>query len=294
MNMVPTLFRLLGRRSKPRADRAAPAASVNPAERSRLQALVDAVPGWWHSIDLGHGVVTPGRKTPAVLRQELDLLRLPELRGKSVLDIGAWDGFYSFEAERRGASRVVALDHFAWVVNPLDPGGHARYLALEQSGWQEAARQGALALPGKKGFDTARQALGSKVETVVDDFMTVDVERLGTFDVVLFLGVLYHMKEPLRSLQRLAALTRELAVIETAGIVVPGKEETALCEFYETTELQGDPTNWWAPNEKALVGMARAAGFRKVEITSPPLSKQALALAQRTVLHRRLTARAWK
>jgi tRNA (mo5U34)-methyltransferase len=257
------------------------------AERSRLQALVDAVPGWWHSIDLGHGVVTPGHKAPAGLRQELDLLRLPDLRGKSVLDVGAWDGFYSFEAERRGASRVVALDHFAWVVNPFEPGAHARYLALERTGWQKTA-----ALPGKKGFDTARQALGSKVETVVDDYMTVDLEQLGSFDVVLFLGVLYHMKEPLRSLQRLAALTRELAVIETAGIVVPGREGFALCEFYETNELHGDPNNWWAPNEKALVGMARAAGFRKVEITTPPVPNEALSSG--SVFRYRLHAHAWK
>ena len=69
---------------------------------------------WFHSIDLGHGVVTKGQKTAPTLAKELDALRLPSLSGKSVLDIGAFDGFYSFEAERRGAARVVSLDLQMW------------------------------------------------------------------------------------------------------------------------------------------------------------------------------------
>ena len=75
-------------------------------EGRELYAAVAAIPFWCHSIDLGMGVVTPGIKTPAALRKELASLRLPNLRGKSVLDVGAWDGFYSFTAERLGASRV--------------------------------------------------------------------------------------------------------------------------------------------------------------------------------------------
>jgi len=75
---------------------------------------VRGVPAWFHSLDLGGGLQTAGVKSHSDLASELEALRLPELRAKSVLDIGAWDGFYSFEAERAGASRVVALDHFAW------------------------------------------------------------------------------------------------------------------------------------------------------------------------------------
>ena len=67
---------------------------------------------WWHTIDLGHGVVTPG-VDPSAAR--LPQIRFPiDLTNKTVLDIGAWDGFFSFEAERRGASRVLATDHFCW------------------------------------------------------------------------------------------------------------------------------------------------------------------------------------
>ena len=61
---------------------------------------------WWHSIDLGGGVVTPGAKSPAHLAAEWEALRLPELGGKSVLDVGTWDGYFAFEAERSGAASV--------------------------------------------------------------------------------------------------------------------------------------------------------------------------------------------
>jgi tRNA (mo5U34)-methyltransferase len=76
--------------------------------KEQLEQLARSVPFWWHSIDLGHGVVTDGLKSAQQLRQELEGLRLPDVREKTVLDIGAYDGFFSFEAERRGAKRVVA------------------------------------------------------------------------------------------------------------------------------------------------------------------------------------------
>jgi tRNA (mo5U34)-methyltransferase len=115
-------------------------------------------------------------------------------------------------------------------------------------------------------YKTAHGALGSKVETVVQDFMEADPDQLGTFDVVLFLGVLYHMQNPLEALKRVAALTRGVAVIETEAMAIPGNEHRALCEFFEGSELNNDSSNWWAPNEKAVAGMCRAAGFSRVEV----------------------------
>ena len=206
--------------------------------KAQLEEMAASVGYWWHSIDLGQGVVTKGAKTPETLQYELESLRLPDLRGKTVLDIGAWDGFFSFEAERRGARRVVALDHGLWTTS-----------------W-----------PGKGGYDTAHKALDSKVETVVDDFMTMDLEPFGTFDVVFFLGVLYHMEDPLASLRRVASLSNGVAIIETHAIVVPGFEHLELCEFYSSNQLNGDISNWWGPNLKALEGMCRAAGFTRVEV----------------------------
>ncbi|HEY8641609.1 MAG TPA: TIGR04290 family methyltransferase, partial [Candidatus Dormibacteraeota bacterium] len=85
--------------------------SRSPLDVEQLKREV-AAHRWFHTIDLGDGVVTPGDDdSPAKLRT----LGLPDrLDGLSVLDVGAWDGFFSFEAERRGAARVLATDDFCW------------------------------------------------------------------------------------------------------------------------------------------------------------------------------------
>ena len=93
---------------------------------------------------------------------------------------------------------------------------------------------------------------------------------IGTFDVVLFLGVLYHMENPLEAVKRVASMTNELAIIETEAVVIPGYDNRAFCEFFESNELNGDYSNWWSPNEKALQGMCRAAGFKRVETVQGP------------------------
>ena len=224
---------------------------------------VDALPDWFHSIDLGGGVVTPGRKTPAMLEAELAALRLPDLAGKSVLDIGAYDGFYTFAAERLGAARVVALDHFVWSLDLAK----LRELDVPFGEIERCAAWDPQGLPGKRRFDLAHRALGSRAEAVVADFHDVDVASIGgPFDVVLFLGVLYHMRSPLTALERVARLTKGMAVIETEAMELSRSSGRALAEFIEGSEMGGDATNWWVPNEKALVGMCRAAGFRRAEV----------------------------
>jgi tRNA (mo5U34)-methyltransferase len=205
-----------------------------------LREQVDAL-RWYHTIDLGNGVVTKGiDNTPLRLAR----LGLPaSLVGRSVLDIGAWDGFFSFEAERRGASRVVACDHYSW----------------HGLGWGTGN--------GKAGFELARKALGSRVEDVDIDIMDLSPERVGTFDVVLFLGVLYHLRHPLLALERIASVTRDLLVLETVVDMV-GFRRPAMA-FYPDRELNGDPTNWWGPNIAALEGMLRATGFKRVRTMTP-------------------------
>ena len=111
----------------------------------------------------------------------------------------------------------------------------------------------------------AHEYLDSKVETVIDDFMTMDLDSLGQFDIVFYFGVLYHMIDPIGSLKRVRAVTKERAVIETAGIVVPGYPDTNLVYFCTGDELGADFGNWYAPTEAALRGMCRSAGFRTVE-----------------------------
>ncbi len=239
-----------------------------------LRKAVSGVPFWWHSIDLGHGVVTPGHKTVEIHRNELEAIRLPDLHGKSVLDIGAWDGFYSWTAERLGARRVVSLDHYAWAVDRSrvdELSIRWRNDGVPPVPFEMTDAWKPTELPGKRGYDLAHRVLKSKVECFVGNFIDVNFEELGgPFDVVLFLGVVYHMRHPLLALEKLAAATKEVAIIESEAMEYPGAPDLALCEFFERDELAGDFSNWWCPNEKALVGMCRAAGFRRVEVLRGP------------------------
>ena len=203
-------------------------------------------------MDLGHDVVTPGGDAT---EEKLAMLGLPRsLAGKTVLDVGAWDGFFSFEAERRGASRVVAMDYDCW----LQAEGH----------------------PSKAGFELARRALGSSVEAVTIDVMDLSPERIGMFDVVLFLGVLYHVRHPLLALERLFSVASDLLILET-HVARLGTRRPALA-FYPGGELGGDRTNWWGPNEGAVLAMLRDVGFRDVRVvTSRPAPLSALRVARR-------------
>jgi tRNA (mo5U34)-methyltransferase len=190
---------------------------------------------WYHQIDLRNGIVTPGIDNSM---RKLRRLHLPEcLEGKTILDIGAWNGFFSFEAERRGAKRVLATDHFCW----------------NGEGWGT-----------KEGFELARRVLDSRVEDLEIDVLDLSPDRVGTFDIVLFLGVLYHMRHPLLALEKVASVTKECAIIETVSDFVWCRRP--VIPFYLNDELNRDPTNWCAPNPPGVVALLMAAGFKEVKI----------------------------
>ena len=175
----------------------------------------------------------------------LGRLHLPEdLSGQTVLDVGAWDGSYSFEAERRGARRVLATDSFTW----------------QRKSWGS-----------KDGFELARRALDSRVEDLEIDVLDLSPERPGVFDVVLFLGVLYHMKHPMLALERVAAVTGRLLVVETVIdlLYVP---RPALA-FYPGPELNQDESNWFGPTPSAVEAMLRSVGFRRIERVWPSAAR---------------------
>jgi len=185
-------------------------------------------------------VVTPGGDDTL---KKLPTLELPpRLDGKTVLDVGAWDGFYSFEAERRGAERVLAIDEFVWIGKT----------------WGS-----------KEGFDLARRALGSRVEDRIMSVYDLSPENPGTFDIVLFLGVLYHLRHPILALERLFSVTRELLVLETH---VHLRHRQPMLEFYPGDEVLGDSSNWFGPNPAAVAAMLRSVGFRRVVMVSGPAS----------------------
>jgi tRNA (mo5U34)-methyltransferase len=236
-------------------------------ELNELQERVNSVV-WFHSIDLGDGIVTDG-----FCKTFLEGSQLPDFTNKTVLDIGAWDGYYSFLAERRGASRVVAVDHYAWGVdfgrrNPYWVDCHEKGVLPDHS--LDTTEFWDATLPGMRGFNIAREALGSKVETVVDDFSKMDLQQLGQFDVVLFLGVLYHLKEPLTALEQVRRATGGVAVIETEALLLPGHPRSLL-EFTSGCYHGYDYSNWYTPTMEAILELCLAAGFSKINtVVGPP------------------------
>ena len=205
----------------------------SPRDPETIRRQVGSI-SWHHRIDLGHGIVTPGADRSA---RKLKQIRMPDsLEGRTVLDVGAWDGFFSFAAERRGAARVLAVDSFCW--NGDGPGT-------------------------QDGFSLARRVLGSRVEDREVEVLDLSPETVGTFDVVLFLGVLYHMRHQEAALERVASVTRDLLILETH--VDHLDIRTPCVAIYPTDELDEDPTNWFGPNLPALEWMLREAGFVEVK-----------------------------
>jgi tRNA (mo5U34)-methyltransferase len=206
-----------------------------------LQARVAALP-WHHSIDLGGGVVTSGNKSAALCNEEAALIfDRVDLSGRSVLDIGAWNGFFSFEAKRRGASRVLATDSYCW--------SHPD-------------------IKGREAFDIARSALGLEIDAREIDAIELSKETVGEFDVVLYLGVFYHRYDAIESLAKVARLAKELLIVEThlelRDVDVPDMM------FFPGRELANDPTNWWGPNEHCIKALLLGHGFEEVEMTAHP------------------------
>src|SRR5579862_8631799 len=191
--------------------------------------------GWWHSFELPDGTVLRGVCGLEGLKERIAQFPIPQdLRGKRVLDIGAWDGWFSFEMERRGAE-VLAID--CWD-NPR--------------------------------FHQIRRVLKSRVAYRQMDIYELTPDSVGRFDIVLFMGVLYHLKHPLLALERVCALTKEMAVVDSfilreehrPGVNI---EKRPVMEFYETEEFGGQTDNWCGPSLPCLMAMCRTAGFARVE-----------------------------
>jgi tRNA (mo5U34)-methyltransferase len=251
----------------------------------------------WHSMDLGSSFIEGRTKPARILAAELLRFDLPDVRHKSVLDIGAWDGFFSFECERRGASHVTALDYHSWVTDLAALQTFASAYRQEHKVTPDLYAppehmRDESSLPGRRAFDVARRLLGSHVKPFCRDFRDLSPAELGQFDVTLFLGVLYHLTDPFGALEKVYALTREVAVIETQGFHDPGATTRPLWEFYKDDRINNDPTTWWAPNECALRDMLEAVGFEKVEIKSGASTLALPALSKPSPV--RIVAHAWR
>lgn len=217
-----------------------------------LRRRIAAVPFWYHRIALPYGLVTPGESP-----QWPEAYRLPDrLDGERVLDVGAWDGYWSFEALRRGAAEVVAIDDFS---------DRLGYLTEQMR-------------PQWETFDLCRAALGySDDRCRRQDLSVYDVrpETVGMFDRVLFFGVLYHLRHPLLGLDRMASVCRGTLHVESAvsdhfspyrGGFGQGYDGAQMVmEFYPTDQYGSNDSNWWAPTLRCVGGMLYAAGFRDIE-----------------------------
>jgi tRNA (mo5U34)-methyltransferase len=196
---------------------------------------VYSVPFWWHTIELltpsGNLIKTPGKVQLEV--QHYIASAIPEdLQGKSVLDIGAWDGLYSFICEQRGAERVLAID-----------------IGYNVEG-----------VPPDVGFRVIRELIDSKVEYRI--MSVYDIDKLEeNFDVIVFTGVYYHLRHPLLAFEKIYDKCRELVVVE--GHVI--NDPRPIMEFYKTNEHDADPTCWWGPSVKCLVQMIESCGFSRIE-----------------------------
>ncbi|HVY59603.1 MAG TPA: TIGR04290 family methyltransferase [Xanthobacteraceae bacterium] len=215
--------------------------------QDKIRAAVDALGPWFHNLHLGGVETAPTHflgDYPAVKWRRFSSAIPADLRGRSVLDIGCNAGFYSIEMKRRGASRVLGIDF------------DEEYLAQARFAAEVS------------GFDIEFRRLS-----------VYDVGALGErFDIVLFMGVLYHLRHPLLALDLIHEhVTRDLLIFQSMQRGSAKSETIAEnYDFWETEQFDrpsypklhfvehcyaGDPTNWWIPNRACVEAMLRSAGF---------------------------------
>lgn len=158
---------------------------------------------------------------------------------KTVLDIGAWDGYNSFYAEKLGAEKVLAIDHPAW----------------SGDGWGT-----------KDGFNLAHKLINSRVGSLDIDLHDISPDNIGTFDVVLFLGVLYHLKDPLKGLEKAAAVTNKLLILETTCEYL---DESDPLFIFRPERFNDDPRSYYSPNLSRIKELFADYGFNNVKVNSP-------------------------
>jgi len=208
--------------------------------RELLRHQAEAEPYWFQRIELFPGYVSPGWDDPA--ENKLPHYGLPDdLTGERVLDIGCAEGFFSFEAERRGAREVIGIDSFP-----------------------DSVRR----------FNVVKAARQSNANAFLMNVYDLEPKRLGTFDLVLFYGVLYHLKHPQLALERIRSICTGTLLLQTHALDDPRLQDEPFARFYPYGMLSGtqgehyDPTVFWLLNELCCVGMLELAGFTGAEVIS--------------------------
>lgn len=206
--------------------------------RARIEALL---PYFYSPYDFGGGLVTRHPRTRRRFERRLRLLQIPQdLTGKTVLDIGAYDGFFSFEFERRNAKRVLAIDTYSW--------DHFHGLDC---------------------FLAAREYFKSNVEYRRLGVSELRPEDVGQFDLVFCAGVLYHLEDPLLDLKRIRSVTRDQLILETDSLIPAQHESYPLITLFagdaaedhlpdrHNFDMGALPTKNWVAYALHLAGFAR-------------------------------------
>lgn len=229
-----------------------------------LKAAIEKIPYFYHKIELRPGITTNGW---APLDPES--YRVPErVDGENILDVGAWDGFWTFEALKRGAKHVTAIEDFS------DQCGE-RINADRSKRWET--------------FDLCAEALGykvnrlpfsmesgiSKVEMSVEHSFSGDDPLELSFNRVFCFGLLYHLRNPVRALENCfkwmsggGTIHIETAILDNITSVYTGKPhdpEGCYAEFYPTNQFGMNASNWWVPTMKCAAAWLQAAGFVEIE-----------------------------
>ena len=206
---------------------------------------------WYHTIDLGDGVVTPGQYD---LTPMLPHYGLPaSLSGKSVLDVGPAHGFFAFEFERRGAT-VATAELPNWAEHDASPVLREEFALAGDL--PEAYHRGAL------GF--AIEARRSQVRRYFCNVYDLTPERVGTYDLVFCASVLLHLTDPLRALYGIRKVCRDQAIICTGIDSAFGHAHQARALFVGQANGQA----FWLPTITCLEHMILAAGFARFERVS--------------------------
>jgi tRNA (mo5U34)-methyltransferase len=210
--------------------------------------------GWYHTIELGNGVVTKGYVDT---RGAVSRVPLPQsLEGKRCLDVGTQNGFWAFEMERRGASSVLGVDlsdstQLDWPPRRAleDPSGG--YLELDDRDLH------------RRSFEFAKEALGSKVEWNGVSVYDLSSAQLGLFDFVFMGSLLLHLRDPVRALTKV----REVCVGEAVFFDTISLISTIAFGRRPRAHLNATQVWWWTPNRAALVRMIQSSGWDIVEST---------------------------
>ena len=204
---------------------------------------------WYHTIELAPGVITPGWFDT---RGAIGLVPFPvDLTGKRCLDVGSFDGFWAFEMERRGAAEVIAVDlldatEFDWPQNSSPE-------VIEELGKRKGTGEG---------FLIAAAALGSTVTRMERNVYDLDPGEVGTFDFVYVGSLLLHLRDPIRALERIRAVSRDSVLLVDAV----DAELSLLFRRRPVASFDGMGRPWWwKPNAAALGRFVESAGFVVVD-----------------------------